>query len=59
MTGATFDWTFPQAFAGNTAPPLGRTDVTRRGTEANGLTERGTNAVVSTDGVDAYEVNPQ
>lgn len=30
-SGATFDWTFPQAFAGNTAPVADSTDIATQG----------------------------
>jgi len=45
MSGATFDWTFDQAFAVRDAPPLMDTTVTPRGRKYTAISERGRAAV--------------
>lgn len=43
-SGATFEWTFDQPFAGNVAPPADTTGVSRRGVERTGVTQDGVTA---------------
>lgn len=40
--GASFAWTFDQAFAGNTAPKLDQAVVVKRGRLSTRLSKRGT-----------------
>jgi len=42
MSGATFPWTFNQAFEIRTAPPLDTTNVSQQGRKATGVSQQGT-----------------
>jgi len=47
MSGATFDWTFPQAFAIRTAPPLTEATLSQLGQDTT-LSQNGT---IKTDAI--------
>lgn len=55
-SGATFDWTFPQAFAGNTASDADETSVETRGVLTTDADPQRTDAAVSMQGTTSTEV---